>query len=83
MIKELVDAFHSTDSVDRKLKILSLSPYSLNKTMSVFQTHQYLVRKSRDLKNKFGILPEIPQTSKGKVLTSSEKEIVKSFFQFR
>ena len=42
---ELVKAFNSTSSFERKLKILTLSPYTINKTVEVFNTTHYLVKK--------------------------------------
>lgn len=78
---ELVNAFHETDSYDRKLKILSISPYSHRKTMNIFQATDYMVKKSRQLKLQYGIIPEIPIMSKGKVITKEVKNWVKIFFE--
>ena len=42
---ELVKAFNSTSKFERKLKIVTLSPYTINKTVEVFNTTHYLVKK--------------------------------------
>ena len=39
-----------------------------------------MVRKSRDLKNMYDILPEIPSMSKGKIITSDMKKVVEEFY---
>ena len=78
---ELVKAFHSTESYERKLKILTLSPYNIPKTINLFQTTEYLVRKSKRLKNEYGIIPDIPSMSKGKVICQDTKNLVRAFFE--
>ena len=50
-IDELVKAFHSTESKENKLKILTLSPFTIERTMEIFGTTNYLVKKSKKLKN--------------------------------
>jgi hypothetical protein len=49
--------------------------------MKLFNATDYMVKKSKQLKLKYGILPEIPAISKGKVLTKEVKEIVRQFFE--
>ena len=79
---ELVKAFNSTSSFERKLKILTLSPYTINKTVEVFNTTHYLVKKSKRLKKEYGIIPDIPEvSSKGKVLSEDVKNLVREFWK--
>ena len=80
-IDELVKAFHSTESKENKLKILTLSPFTIERTMEIFGTTNYLVKKSKKLKNEYGLFPDIPKISKGKVLSEDTKQIVKSFWE--
>lgn len=80
-MEELINAFNETDSYERKIKILSISPYSHRKTMNLFRATDYMVRKSREMKKKFGIIPEIPHVSKGKIITREVKKLVQDFFQ--
>ena len=58
-----------------------MSSYYHKKTVEIFQTTGYMVKKSRKLKKEFGIIPEIPTTPKGKFLSNETKEYVKNFFQ--
>ena len=80
-MEELVQAFHSTESYERKLQILTLSPYSDSKTIDLFQTSKYFVRKSKHLKKEYGIIPDIPHISKGKVICQDTKHLVRTFFE--
>lgn len=78
---ELKYAFNETNSYERKIKILSISPYSHRKTMNLFGATDYMVKKSREMKKKFGIIPEIPHVSKGKIITREVINFVHNFFQ--
>ena len=81
LFEELARAYKETNSRDRKLQILSLSPYTINKTIEKFETTNYMVKKSRKLKEEFGILPIVPGMSKGRVITEEIKLAVKSFYE--
>ena len=80
-MNKLVEAFQSTDSYERKLKLLSISPYSVRKTMQIFQASKYLVQKSKRLTKSHGILPDIQPVSKGKVISKELKENVRNFYK--
>lgn len=83
-MNELVKAFHASKgpkTYERRINILSLSPYTIPKTMELFNASEYMVKKSRNFKKKYGILPQVPQMSKGKVITPEIKERVEAFFQ--
>ena len=76
---QLVEEFHKADS-KKKLQILSLSPFTIEKTVEKFNTSHRMVKKSRHLKNMYGILPEIPPMSKGKIITNEMKNFVDEFY---
>ena len=65
----------------KKIQILTLSPFTINKTMEFFNASKRMVRKSRKLKEEIGILPEIPSISKGVVITNEQKSIVEKFYE--
>jgi hypothetical protein len=77
---ELVEAYIQTTSNERKLQILSLSPYTNHDTITIFGSTYYMVKKSRKLKTKFGVLPIVPSMSKVKVITENMKLAVESFY---
>ena len=76
---QLIEEFHVSDS-KRKHQILTLSPFSFRKTKEKFNTSNWMVRKSTELKTTYGILPEIPPMSKGKKITCEMKKTVVDFY---
>ena len=76
---QLVEEFDKADN-KKKLQILTLSPFTTEKMVEKFNTSHWMVRKSRDLKNMYDILPEIPSMSKGKIITSDMKKVVEEFY---
>lgn len=80
-MRELKDKFNTTENSKLKLQILSLSPFTIAKTSTFFETSTYMVKKSRDLKLKYGVLPEVPLMSKGRVITNDTKMKVRSFYE--
>ena len=77
----LKDEFQKTTSGEKRMKILTLSPLSISHTMQFFNTTKYMVNKSRYLRKEYGILPEIPKVSKGKILTGDIIAEVENFYQ--
>ena len=77
-MSELVEEFNHSD-YKRKLQILTLSPFTYRETAERFNTSMRQVRKSNALKNLHGILPEIPQMSRGKAVTCEMKLKVKTY----
>ena len=73
------EEFHKSDS-KKKLQILLLSPFTIEKTVEKLNTSHRMVKKSRHLKNMYGILPEIPPMSKGKIITNEMKNFVEEFY---
>ena len=73
-VKDLNNFKEIMSELKEKYKnILTLSPYSVRRTMQEFNASQWMVKKSRDVKKEKGILG-VPGKKKGKVL----KEEVKS-----
>ena len=70
---ELIEEFNKADH-KKKLKILTLSPFSQEDTAEIFNTTKYMVKKSRELKNMYGILAEIPVMSRGNVIISDDQK---------
>ncbi|KAJ8889990.1 hypothetical protein PR048_009495 [Dryococelus australis] len=59
LINKLKEKMKSATSVKDKIKILSLLPSSWSqKTITEFSMSEYLVKSTRNLVNKYGILPE-------------------------
>ena len=81
LMNELKTSFMESTCHNRKLQILTLSPYTIDKTASFFETTVYMVKKSRLLKSEYGILPNVPTMSKGKVLSEENKDIVRKFYE--
>ena len=78
LLTELKDKFNATKDSKLKLQILSLFPFTIYKTVAFFKT-PYLVKKARELKHKYGVLPEIPLMSKGRVISKDMKMKVPNF----
>jgi len=81
MMHDLRDAFIASTNYKRKLQILTLSTLTTVQTANFFGTTVHMVKKSRCLKKEYGILPEIPAMSKGKVISNEAKLIIKEFFE--
>ena len=81
MLGELKIKFNDPKtSYPEKLKILTLSPFSIKRTEEEFGATNYMVKKSRNLKNEHGILCDPPPYSKGKVITENQKaEVLQAY----
>ena len=77
---ELIEEFNKADQ-KKKLKILTLSTFSEDDAAEKFNTTKYMVKKSRELKNMYGILPEIPVMSRSNVITSDMIKKVEDFYE--
>ena len=80
ILNELQAAYPEADR-QKKLQILSLSPYGFEKTMEFFNTSNHMVSTARHLKQDHGILPEVAALSKGRPITPHIKQKVVSFFE--
>lgn len=81
LMNELKHSFTESKSHQHKLQILTLSPYTIEETVSFFETTRYMVKKSRSLKSEHGILPTVPLMSKGKVITEEIKDKVLGLYK--
>ena len=55
-MEELKLKFKESNSYDERVQILTLSPYTIERTKSEFGATNYLVKKSRSIKKNLGIL---------------------------
>jgi len=78
---ELKEEFQKSTDPQRRLRILTLSHFSVGKNAVFFGTTWYMVRRSFQLKAEKGILPEIPPYSKGRKISEEECQKVKSFYE--
>lgn len=79
---ELKDAFKDTDDYKRRLAILTLSPHSIERTADFFGASAHMVKKSRELKRSYGILPEVQSMSRGRHRITEEVKLkVKRFYE--
>ena len=78
---QLKEAFHAMTDRRKKLQILTLSPHSIKEMKTFFATSTIVVKTSCQLKKDDGILPVFPSLSKGRVITSAEKEAVYAFYE--
>ena len=80
-MKNLQDEFKSSSSYTRRLQILTLSPYTISKTMEFFGASRYLTDKARRWKSLFGIIPEVPKYSKGIKISEETKYSIQAFYE--
>ena len=80
-MRQLKEKFNSSRDYKLRLQILTLSPYTIQATSSFFGASNYMVKRSRQLKKEFGILPDVPTLSKGRVISHEEKIMVKNFYE--
>ena len=80
-MEQLQDRYMETQSNTLKLQISSLSPYTTPETVEIFGTSEYMPKKSHKLKDEYGILPEVPIMSKGKVVTKGVIHKVRDFYE--
>lgn len=80
ILEELKEEYKKA-SYERKLQILTLSPFNITETMTYFGATKYLVNKARAWKKLYGILPEVPKYSKGKILSGEQIKEVISFYE--
>ena len=78
---EIKDRFDNEPSNTEKQRILTLSPLSIRETVRYFNTTKYMAEEASKLKAKYGILPVLEKTSKGKVITGKIKSEVVEFYE--
>ena len=80
-MERLKTEFQATTDYRRRLQILTLSPFGIDRTAEFFQTSKYMVKKSRKLRDERGILPEIPKLSKGKHISQDDRRSIVDFYE--
>ncbi|XP_071951916.1 uncharacterized protein [Antedon mediterranea] len=77
---ELKEKFKNSNSHSERVQILTLSPFTMERTMHEFGATNYMVKKSREVKKKKGILG-VCDKSQGKSLSEELKESVVRFYE--
>ena len=67
--------------MQEKLQILTLSPFTIEKTQHFFSTTNYMVKKSRKLREMNGVMSVPQKMSKGRKLTEELKADVAAFYE--
>ena len=68
-----------TKDHQRRIQILTLSPFSIRETMTFFGATEHMVKLARKAKQTDGILPAVSPFSKGKRLSDEDKRKVTDF----
>ena len=79
MFGEVKEKFNKSESYQERVQILTLSPFTIERTMNEFETTNYLVKKSRAVKKEKGILG-LCDKKQGKVLSNELKEEIAQFY---
>ena len=80
-MESLKDKFHQSKSYQEKLQILTLSPFTIEQTQHFFSTTNYMVKKSRKLREMNGVMSVPQKMSKGRKLTEELKADVAAFYE--
>jgi hypothetical protein len=81
MMKQLKAKFNEpSTSYAHKLQILTLSPFTVERTKNEFGATNHMVKKSRRLKELCGILG-LPDRKKGKPLSEETKAKIEEFYE--
>ena len=78
---DLKAEFEKSSDYRRRLQILTLSPFSLERTAEFFDTTIYMVKKSIKIKEDEGILPQVGQVSRGKQVSAADRLKVIEFYE--
>ncbi|CAM1303136.1 CDS1 (predicted) [Pycnogonum litorale] len=80
VMTQLKEKFVQSQSYQERVQILTLSPFTIDRTMKEFGATNYLVKKIRDVKKQKGILG-ICDKNKGKTLSEELKNDVCGFYK--
>lgn len=80
MMEELKAKFGASDSYKERVQILTVSPFTIKRTMEEFGATNYMVKKSRDVRKEKGILGQCDK-NKGKVLSEDIRQAVSDFYE--
>ena len=80
-MEDLKTEFQKSTDYRRRLQILTLSPFSLERTAEFFGTTIYMARRSRKMRDEVGIVPQVNRVSRGKKVTDGERAKVIEFYE--
>ena len=80
-MESLKDKFHQSKSYQEKLQILTLSPFTIEQTQDFFSTTNYMVKKSRKLREMNGVMSVPQKMTKGRKLIEELKADVAAFYE--
>lgn len=80
-MEDLKSEFKRSASYKRRLQILTLSPFSAERTAEFFETSMYMVKLSRSIKKEKGIFPEIGKRSRGRTISADDEAKVVGFYE--
>ena len=78
---DLKAEFEKSSDYRRRLQILTLSPFSLERTAEFFDMTIYMVKKSRKIKEDEGILPQVGRVCRGKKFSAADRLKVIEFYE--
>lgn len=81
LMENLKSKFQESGSYQEKLQILTLSPFTIEKTQAYFGTTNYMVKKSRCLRETRGVMALPEKMSKGRKLGEALKVEVAAFYE--
>ncbi|KAL5493652.1 hypothetical protein EMCRGX_G014861 [Ephydatia muelleri] len=81
LMESLKDKFHQSKSYQEKLQILTLSPFTIEQTQDFFSTTNYMVKKSRKLREMNGVMSVPQKMTKGRKLIEELKADVAAFYE--
>ena len=83
LLKELKTKFNASTSFTERKQLLTLAPSSWprSRVAEEFQCSGYIVRESRSIYSKFGILPKVTKKKSGNKISEENKLIVASFYE--
>lgn len=83
LLKELKTKFNASTSFTERKQLLTLAPSSWprSRVAEEFQCSEYIVRESRSIYSKFGILPKVTKKKSGNKISEENKFIVASFYE--
>lgn len=81
LTEELREKFKATTDYRKRLSLLTMSPYTIEETARYFGTSLYMARKSREVKESSGVLPDLEKSRKGSRISDENKDKVRRFYE--
>jgi hypothetical protein len=81
LMESLREKFSKSTLYHEKLQILTLSPFTIEKTQQFFQATNYMVKKSRKLREAKGVLSIPDKLSKGYKISEEVKAQVVAYYE--